>query len=150
MCRVLALHHQRGGNGKARRGNHHDQQHQRAHVEGPRLGQAEEAQGNDAGQHVEGELLLEQLPVLGDQQADHGSIEGHATPPERTAVTKMSSSAIGSARWTWRPCAARRAGSWSFQARALISTTLRSEEHTSELQSLMRIPSAVFCLQKKT
>src|SRR3546814_9465975 len=26
----------------------------------------------------------------------------------------------------------------------------RSEEHTSELQSLMRIPSAVFCLQKKT
>src|SRR3546814_6122032 len=26
----------------------------------------------------------------------------------------------------------------------------RSEEHTSELQSLMRIPSAVFCLKKKT
>src|SRR3546814_8516072 len=26
---------------------------------------------------------------------------------------------------------------------------LRSEEHTSELQSLMRIPYAVFCLQKK-
>src|SRR3546814_2529776 len=25
----------------------------------------------------------------------------------------------------------------------------RSEEHTSELQSLMRIPYAVFCLQKK-
>src|SRR3546814_4468846 len=28
--------------------------------------------------------------------------------------------------------------------------TARSEEHTSELQSLMRISSAVFCLQKKT
>src|SRR3546814_1509615 len=27
---------------------------------------------------------------------------------------------------------------------------LRSEEHTSELQSLMRISSAVFCLKKKT
>src|SRR3546814_7520830 len=27
---------------------------------------------------------------------------------------------------------------------------LRSEEHTSELQSLMRNSSAVFCLQKKT
>src|SRR3546814_6245743 len=26
---------------------------------------------------------------------------------------------------------------------------IRSEEHTSELQSLMRIPYAVFCLQKK-
>src|SRR3546814_7428890 len=29
-------------------------------------------------------------------------------------------------------------------------STLRSEEHTSELQSLMRISYAVFCLKKKT
>src|SRR3546814_6592964 len=29
-------------------------------------------------------------------------------------------------------------------------TVKRSEEHTSELQSLMRISYAVFCLQKKT
>src|SRR3546814_9392707 len=29
-------------------------------------------------------------------------------------------------------------------------TQRRSEEHTSELQSLMRIPYAVFCLNKKT
>src|SRR3546814_7778041 len=33
-------------------------------------------------------------------------------------------------------------------ARAM-SATLRSEEHTSELQSLMRISYAVFCLKKK-
>src|SRR3546814_6127314 len=30
-----------------------------------------------------------------------------------------------------------------------IQTRLRSEEHTSELQSLMRISYAVFCLKKK-
>src|SRR3546814_8541659 len=30
-----------------------------------------------------------------------------------------------------------------------IAHTCRSEEHTSELQSLMRISYAVFCLQKK-
>src|SRR3546814_5024786 len=30
------------------------------------------------------------------------------------------------------------------------SPLLRSEEHTSELQSLMRISYAVFCLKKKT
>src|SRR3546814_5117971 len=30
------------------------------------------------------------------------------------------------------------------------SATARSEEHTSELQSLMRISYAVFCLKKKT
>src|SRR3546814_9030372 len=31
----------------------------------------------------------------------------------------------------------------------VISTLVRSEEHTSKLQSLMRISYAVFCLQKK-
>src|SRR3546814_3242836 len=34
--------------------------------------------------------------------------------------------------------------------RAAAETGLRSEEHTSELQSLMRISYAVFCLKKKT
>src|SRR3546814_10293398 len=34
-------------------------------------------------------------------------------------------------------------------AAALISLSCRSEEHTSELQSLMRISYAVFCLKKK-
>src|SRR3546814_7894784 len=33
---------------------------------------------------------------------------------------------------------------------AAASTSGRSEEHTSELQSLMRISYAVFCLKKKT
>src|SRR3546814_8252798 len=31
----------------------------------------------------------------------------------------------------------------------LVAATWRSEEHTSELQSLMRISSAVLCLKKK-
>src|SRR3546814_5833436 len=34
--------------------------------------------------------------------------------------------------------------------RCFAPVTLRSEEHTSELQSLMRISYAVFCLKKKT
>src|SRR3546814_4109880 len=59
------------------------------------------------------------------------------------------------------------AGSWPSTARSSPTTTLtpvpssrpsddlegrahRSEEHTSELQSLMRISYAVFCLKKKT
>src|SRR3546814_6510984 len=32
---------------------------------------------------------------------------------------------------------------------ALLGRAIRSEEHTSELQSLMRISYAVFCLKKK-
>src|SRR3546814_4941206 len=35
------------------------------------------------------------------------------------------------------------------QALQIILYSRRSEEHTSELQSLMRISYAVFCLQKK-
>src|SRR3546814_5521257 len=36
------------------------------------------------------------------------------------------------------------------KAIAHIARAVRSEEHTSELQSLMRISYAVFCLKKKT
>src|SRR3546814_5777987 len=36
-----------------------------------------------------------------------------------------------------------------FMDRFLIQDDMRSEEHTSELQSLMRISYAVFCLKKK-
>src|SRR3546814_1892363 len=39
----------------------------------------------------------------------------------------------------------------NFESRVRIQQVKnRSEEHTSELQSLMRISYAVFCLQKKT
>src|SRR3546814_4836066 len=44
------------------------------------------------------------------------------------AVNRASCSALMGATWRWRR---------------------RSEEHTSELQSLMRISNAVFCLKKK-
>src|SRR3546814_5293223 len=37
----------------------------------------------------------------------------------------------------------------SVRARANLALVERSEEHTSELQSLMRISYAVFCLKKK-
>src|SRR3546814_7341797 len=42
----------------------------------------------------------------------------------------------------WRICRSER--------RARSTKSSRSEEHTSELQSLMRISYAVFCLKKKT
>src|SRR3546814_5768944 len=53
-----------------------------------------------------------------------------------------------------RPRSSRRVGATSGGDRAhrLLSSihARRSEEHTSELQSLMRISYAVFCLKKKT
>src|SRR3546814_2980801 len=41
------------------------------------------------------------------------------------------------------------AGQLEQAARRIVPAALRSEEHTSELQSLMRISYAVFCLKKK-
>src|SRR3546814_1351578 len=64
-------------------------------------------------------------------------------------------------RCAWRWNAARRAGSMppskatttTLACRSALPacppTAVRSEEHTSELQSLMRISYAVFCLKKK-
>src|SRR3546814_8118915 len=46
-----------------------------------------------------------------------------------------------------RPPPARKACAWPVPRRLMAGT--RSEEHTSELQSLMRISYAVFCLKKK-
>src|SRR3546814_2019614 len=39
---------------------------------------------------------------------------------------------------------------WHYVNMAGVKGYIRSEEHTSELQSLMRISYAVFCLKKKT
>src|SRR3546814_10761674 len=55
--------------------------------------------------------------------------------------------------WRWRQCGgAQRPNAWMrgfAPARVRREAQGRSEEHTSELQSLMRISYAVFCLKKK-
>src|SRR3546814_10246136 len=70
-----------------------------------------------------------------------------ASASRRSSATPNATSSRGS-----RPPAShgtrRRSASCSATARPSRSST-RSEEHTSELQSLMRISYAVFCLKKK-
>src|SRR3546814_4744422 len=67
-------------------------------------------------------------------------------------VTCVSSSVGAAPGWTTTTCTAGNSMSgWSFTSIRLKLTipASRSEEHTSELQSLMRISYAVFCLKKK-
>src|SRR3546814_2435942 len=64
-----------------------------------------------------------------------------ATAAFRDAVTKAGGTLVAIETYD------RSATALSGAARRLAN---RSEEHTSELQSLMRISYAVFCLQKKT
>src|SRR3546814_7914779 len=61
-------------------------------------------------------------------------------PPERT---RHRETRTAKRPFIWRPWGRTNIGSTSFLSAA------RSEEHTSELQSLMRISYAVFCLKKK-
>src|SRR3546814_3638302 len=50
--------------------------------------------------------------------------------------------------WCWFDCR-NRSTSRRIVVLSWITSGFRSEEHTSELQSLMRISYAVFCLKKK-
>src|SRR3546814_8322956 len=59
----------------------------------------------------------------------------------------MSTSTLASLRLSARSTACSAPSPRS--SRAASSSSSRSEEHTSELQSLMRISYAVFCLKKK-
>src|SRR3546814_4797951 len=47
------------------------------------------------------------------------------------------------------PCWMKRTSRTQYHQSVAVSGCARSEEHTSELQSLMRISYAVFCLKKK-
>src|SRR3546814_7191157 len=84
-----------------------------------------------------------------------GSIAGQFPPDQRVwfAVGAMIASCLwfyglGFGAGRLAPLFARPAA-WRVLD-VLIGCVMRSEEHTSELQSLMRISYAVFCLNKKT
>src|SRR3546814_3154815 len=62
-----------------------------------------------------------------------GNCDNCLSPPETVDATE----------------AARKLLSAAFRTEMRFGITHRSEEHTSELQSLMRISYAVFCLKKK-
>src|SRR3546814_9451235 len=66
----------------------------------------------------------------------------HASPRQTSAVSaKISSQKSHAPNWNM-PCP-------QFPPSSRDVGRVRSEEHTSELQSLMRISYAVFCLKKK-
>src|SRR3546814_10236427 len=63
-------------------------------------------------------------------------LHGHGPPPARSPAFPLFEPSSGGSRGRNR--------------HAINPLPTRSEEHTSELQSLMRIAYAVFCLKKKT
>src|SRR3546814_9615090 len=96
----------------------------------------EQDAGDDQKRHrLHGQLLTEDGPI---DRSTQRRLEAISPPPSATKIT-VSTSRVKSATKSVIPAKAGFAG-----------MTIRSEEHTSELQSLMRISYAVFCLKKKT
>src|SRR3546814_8982232 len=69
--------------------------------------------------------------------------------PSTTLFRSRHPSAGPAVRATCRPMLRDTAATHQMQQPRWWPSTKRSEEHTSELQSLMRISYAVFCLKKK-
>src|SRR3546814_10095145 len=72
------------------------------------------------------ELFLARHVEDAERDADGPAVEGHAAVPQLEDVQRIA------------------------EDFGLVEEDIRSEEHTSELQSLMRNSYAVFCLKKKT
>src|SRR3546814_1481276 len=73
-----------------------------------------------------------------------------SVPPSRSAPAQPTVATVTMAVMA-APVAPASAPAWPLLVELTPATTAqRSEEHTSELQSLMRISYAVFCLKKKT
>src|SRR3546814_10090329 len=90
-----------------------------------------EAAGHGARRH----RYADAVDAVGDF-VDAGVVRGrHGGPPEKTGSISPARDCLGA-------CGCR-------MTRIQTSVMLRSEEHTSELQSLMRNSYAVFCLKKK-
>src|SRR3546814_3447178 len=74
------------------------------------------------------------------RHAIHSSSANVVSPPSRCPITTIGLSSqvtVHIPSSAWKMITAR------------VSAAVRSEEHTSELQSLMRISYAVFCLKQK-
>src|SRR3546814_8832328 len=92
---------------------------------------------------------LQEISAGGAPAAASYAVSGEPVAPMSLRCSRRSSASTSSRRVTsaapmrshamWPACTARRASERS---------DARSEEHTSELQSLMRISYAVFCLKK--
>src|SRR3546814_3295651 len=96
----------------------------------------------------QGAGVVMSMPLGGGHRraaADRASAEGNAAQLEHMSVQRTVR-AIADADLS---SATLRLEAWKNTDLSAQSAASRSEEHTSELQSLMRISYAVFCLTKK-
>src|SRR3546814_10910524 len=81
----------------------------------------------------------------------YSSLSGPTPKNSSLACTKFLAATLITEKMSRRASRERfkRNFKWTSRLEIRLQPSLRSEEHTSELQSLMRISYAVFCLKKK-
>src|SRR3546814_1315157 len=93
-------------------------------------------------------LTVLPLGVIGSVVVDPAGFEPATVGAFKAPALPLSYGPVDSSVVRYWPSIARRAMSRHWRI-VLSERSKRSEEHTSELQSLMRISYAVFCLKKK-
>src|SRR3546814_4467010 len=89
---------------------------------------------------------IEQRLALGDERVEFGQEIGHFAS---FATASASWPIVSSSGSMFKGRTMSHSSSIAATRSITVSESSRSEEHTSELQSLMRISYAVFCLKKK-
>src|SRR3546814_8441960 len=98
-----------------------------------------------------GQLNIERAALVLDGKVEPGALaEGEEhRQPDRAPQAEIDQGARAEQRLADRRRDPARLFGRGIVERAIVDQPARSEEHTSELQSLMRISYAVFCLKKK-
>src|SRR3546814_9667021 len=86
--------------------------------------------------------------VVGDAAIGDDVLAGRVDPAGEFGEVRIDA-AVDDGNLHALPCRARLIGGESLRGGCSVRALIRSEEHTSEIQSLMRISYAVFCLKKK-
>src|SRR3546814_4356428 len=104
---------------------------------------------------IEGDALHREVGAGGAagcrRERARGPQRAHAATSRATVTSSKGMTRIASPAPTIWPCSCPLPAiqTMSSARASAIAAAIRSEEHTSELQSLMRISYAVFCLKKK-
>src|SRR3546814_8044514 len=102
-----------------------------------------------AGREVDHALAIEPVEAVAHRGDAHPEIVGQTRGLDPGAARPFAGHQPALDRFIGR-LEDMRGAHWPLLSASANWATARSEEHTSELQSLMRISYAVFCLKKKT
>src|SRR3546814_7203173 len=100
------------------------------------------------GRAAERDHLTVDAAAAADGVGTTSAVGGHLLAADGTDLRHTSRDRTGGGNGTQDPTDIRNCGSGLIRG-CRSGVRVRSEEHTSELQSLMRISYAVFCLKKK-